>query len=261
MNDTKKHKITDNVDHSFKNKKKKSGLSEESSLYKSFITYQTELDKRNDKHERLVKLSRDVTIQSKRAIFSLLRKSEDREKIVSEGRNKISEIKILLESMNQELQNEDIYRFHRAFSPGIQEFVEAISLLYYLEKSSVISYEEVAEIYFDFGEDSTNFLTPIDYMLGIADLTGELMRMAINAIGNGEFDLVGEICSTLQEIHSNFSSFSSNQRELSRKLNVMKNSLRKVESAYYNLKIRGSELPMHLLTNLFIEKEDTDNQE
>jgi len=244
MNITKKHKVIDTVDEISKKKKKRSGLDEESILYKSFKTYQTELDKRNDKHERLVKLSRDVTIQSKRAIFSLLRKGEDQEKIVSDGRSKIAEIKKLLESMNQELQNEDIYRFHRAFSPGVQEFVEAISLLNYLENSYVISYEEVAAMYFDFGEDSINFLTQMDYMLGIADLTGELMRMAINAVGNGDFDLVTEICLTLQDIYSNFSSFSTNQRELSRKMSVMKNSLRKVECACYNLRIRESEVPM-----------------
>jgi len=40
-----------------------------------FRQFQTELDGRHDKHERLVKLSRDITVASKRIIFSLHRVS------------------------------------------------------------------------------------------------------------------------------------------------------------------------------------------
>lgn len=29
-------------------------------------------------------------------------------------------------------------------------------------------------------------ITPVDYLLGVADLTGELMRMCINSVGNGD---------------------------------------------------------------------------
>jgi len=40
-----------------------------------FRLFQTELDGRHDKHERLVKLSRDITVASKRIIFLLHRVS------------------------------------------------------------------------------------------------------------------------------------------------------------------------------------------
>jgi len=40
-----------------------------------FRRFQTELDSRHDKHERLVKLSRDITVASKRIIFSVHRAS------------------------------------------------------------------------------------------------------------------------------------------------------------------------------------------
>jgi len=38
-----------------------------------FRSLQTELDGRHDKYERLVKLSRDITVASKRIIFSVHR--------------------------------------------------------------------------------------------------------------------------------------------------------------------------------------------
>lgn len=39
----------------------------------TFQAFQSELDAKHDKFERLVKLSRDITIGSKRAIFALHR--------------------------------------------------------------------------------------------------------------------------------------------------------------------------------------------
>jgi hypothetical protein len=42
-----------------------------SSVIKCFQQYAAELDFKHDKHERIVKLSRDITIESKRIIFLL----------------------------------------------------------------------------------------------------------------------------------------------------------------------------------------------
>ena len=50
-------------------------VDEDSPVIQLFRGYQRQLDKRHDKHERLVKLSRDITIESKRAIFLLHRMS------------------------------------------------------------------------------------------------------------------------------------------------------------------------------------------
>lgn len=46
-----------------------------SPIVQAFYTYQADLDKKHDRYERLVKLSRDVTIESKRVIFLLQRVS------------------------------------------------------------------------------------------------------------------------------------------------------------------------------------------
>lgn len=51
----------------------KNDLDESSPIMQAFREFQKELDDRNDKHERLVKLSRDITIESKRLIFLLHR--------------------------------------------------------------------------------------------------------------------------------------------------------------------------------------------
>ena len=213
---------------------------ENSPFHNKFLNYREELDKRNDTREQLVKLSRDVTIHSKRVIFSLLRKGVNKQNLVADAKAKISDIKLIFNQINQKLECQDIYRFHRAITPGIQEFIEAISLLHYVETKTVISYEIVISTYFDL-EDYQNFVTHLDYMLGVGDLTGELMRMGINSIGSGDYETVNQLCAVMQEIYSNYSIFSKNFRELEKKANVMKNSLTKIENACCNLKIRGSE--------------------
>ncbi len=58
-----------------KEKLPKPKVDESSPIIQDFLIYQTELDTRHDKYERLVKLSRDVTIESKRIIFLLHRLS------------------------------------------------------------------------------------------------------------------------------------------------------------------------------------------
>ena len=50
-------------------------VDEDSAVIQAFRKYQLELDGRHDKYERIVKLSRDVTVESKRAIFMLHRAS------------------------------------------------------------------------------------------------------------------------------------------------------------------------------------------
>lgn len=230
---------------------KKIKLDENSVFFTAFSLYQSELDARNDKYERLVKLSRDVTIQSKRAIFSLLRREENSEKLAAEGEEKFQAIKKLLLEVSNETKNEDPYKFARAISPGIQEFIEAVTLMYYIKDQRLITYEEIYDLYFSFGDTSV-LLTHYDYMLGVADLTGELMRMAINRIGSREFTEAEYICQILRSIYQEFSMFAYEHREMSKKMSVMKASLNKVESACYNVKVRGSEVPDNMLADMVL---------
>ena len=53
--------------------KKDLDVDESSAVIQAFRIFQKELDSRNDRNERIVKLSRDITIESKRIIFTLQR--------------------------------------------------------------------------------------------------------------------------------------------------------------------------------------------
>merc|ERR1712002_708000 len=100
----KKTKASDTSQNSACSKKCK--LDKDSVLFTTFSSYQCELDSKNDKYERLVKLSRDITIQSKRTIFSLLRREESIDNLIQDANEKIESIKELLFQVCSELKGE-----------------------------------------------------------------------------------------------------------------------------------------------------------
>lgn len=163
---------------------------------------------------------------------------------------------------------------------GIQEYIEALSFYWYLKERRLVSLTEVQkDLQFTLTKDSDQSvkdssntsetasnsllvipdsidisvsvcITPIDYMLGIADLTGELMRLAINSVGAGNLDLTFQVCGFFREVHEGFVSFGNSSREITRKLWTLRQSLQKVETACYTLQVRGSEVPKNRLVEI-----------
>nr|XP_020459754.1 translin-associated protein X isoform X2 [Monopterus albus] len=233
----------------------------------AFKVFQQELDTKHDKYEHLVKISRDITIESKRSIFLLHRVTSlpDAEDALNEADVKLDGVRQKIGQIAEELRGEDIYQFHRAFTPGIQEYVEAVSFLHYIRHRSLISLEEInAKLVFMRTEKGsaeaqphaaqvlTFQVMPSDYLLGVADLTGELMRMCISSVGNGDIDTPFQLSQFLRQIHDGFSYIgNTGPYEVSKKLYTLRQSLGKVEDACYALRVRGSEIPKHMLADVF----------
>lgn len=250
-----------------------------SPVAKVFLEFQTELDARYDKHERLIKKSRDLTIESKRIIFLLHRVSSDKnnEEILEQAKKRLYDLfNNVVQEIAAELSKREVFQFIRAISPGLQEYVEAVSFYYYLQSGNLISIEEVQKQDFikeNLKEESeasekeaneetptplplSEMLTPTDFILGIADLTGELMRKCINSVASGDIEEPFTLCSVLQNIYEAFVLCSNYSKELKRKVFTLKNSLKKVENACYAIKIRGSEIPKHMLADFFSNDDD-----
>lgn len=233
----------------------------DSAVMQAFQQYQVELDTRNDKFERIVKVSRDITTVSKRAIFGLLRKGEMKDILVADAQHKVNEIEALLHRIGTELVNEDVHQYQRAFTNGVQEFIEFVSLLQFIRDGTFLTYTNANRLYFNGplttteGLDTSpseeiatpltcadntliSFLLPRDYILGIADLTGELMRLAINSIGGGEREMAFTTVSMLRRIHQEFGVFVGTDKFITQKASVMRTSLQKVEAACYAVQVR-----------------------
>ncbi|XP_041351318.1 translin-associated protein X-like isoform X2 [Gigantopelta aegis] len=232
-------------------------VNESSPVIQTFRVYQRELDNRHDKYERIVKLSRDITIESKRIIFLLHRVTgaDTPQTVHSEAMEKIKEIqeqKFL--KIAKELEGEDPYMFIRAYSPGLQEYIEAVSFYHFLKEGSLVGLNQVEnDLMFNSTESPTVsqvYVPPVEYMLGIADLTGELMRLTINSVGAGDLETPFKVRDFMQIIHEAFQSYGNTAREINKKMFTLRQSLQKVENACYTIQVRGSEIPRHMLADV-----------
>uniref|UniRef100_A0A915I005 Translin-associated protein X-like protein n=1 Tax=Romanomermis culicivorax TaxID=13658 RepID=A0A915I005_ROMCU len=196
-----------------------------------FSQFQQKIDARNDKWERLVKLSRDVTIESKRIIFLLHRVTTaqqqtnfDENDSATTTTNKIFQeaedrFEILKQSkffhIAQELRDEDPHQFSHPIKPGMQEFIEALSFYHFLKFDRLIDFKQVRK-FFNFEAKECNddrvhpqiIVSGEDYLSGIGDLSGELMRLAINYISAGDFEKPCRIVDFLRQLYNHFSSIS-----------------------------------------------------
>ncbi|KAI0001823.1 Translin [Russula vinacea] len=217
----------------------------------TFEPFREHLDEHYDRRDRLIKVNRDISAASKKVIFLLQRILNDASlddhvislRAATEAKKKLAEIHtILRRSIAHELVGPRFWRYAQNISSGLQEYIEALSFVYYVEHGRLISYERVQETLCD---DAGQHLFPLplsDYVLGICDLTGELMRLAISSISrpNGRMK-ASQISLFVRGCKADFETLTPYVHDLHKKQTVTVQSLRKVEEATYAIAIRSSE--------------------
>lgn len=165
-------------------------------------------------------------------------------KEISSYQTRITE---LFTSVGPDLQDLNAWRYQSQISSGIQEYTEAVSFQHYLETQRLISCEEAqARI------PGGIILTEDDYVLGLFDLVGELMRFAITsmatngALPRGAAKEGGEgrdILTDLRQLRASFEGLDGAGRRAVGKMGVMRTCVEKVEGAVYGMIVRGRERP------------------
>lgn len=229
----------------------------------AFEKYAMELNAKQDKSERIVKLSRDVTIASKRAIFSLhaLMRSGNYEEDLAKIAETLKTVREnLLKNIALELGSDDPYQFCRNYTAGLQEYIEAVTFYHFITNGGLFNVEVIQdELRFekqvmDQGEpplEKVHLLVPFfDYILGVQDLTGEIMRHCINCFsarnleaGNNDVNFVKNLYTGMLLLNTfrNAMGHGIQGRDFTKKMSVTLQSLKKMEMACYAAHIRGSE--------------------
>jgi len=242
----------------------------DSDILKLFRGFGEELDEKHDRNERIFKLTRDVTIDSKRVIFTLHRATGapecQRKEIFAEAEEKLANIRNdKFKKIAEEIKNVEIYQHLKSITWGYQEYIEAVSFLHYLKGDGLLS-QNTADNDFHFTSETAEpislILPPTEFYLGIADLTGELMRLSIIATSQGDLKTPFEVVKFMRQIYTGFLLIGNQgPKEMGRKCKVLKQSLEKVERACYTLRVRGSEIPTHMLADVFKGYSDPDQDE
>lgn len=169
------------------------------------------------------------------------------------------------------------WRYQRQISPGIQEFIEALAFQHYLETQTLITLDEVrAWLPVEIGR----VVSEEDYLLGLFDFTGEVMRFAVTSLGvsvdheHGQEQEQGQgqgqermlpssqadIVVDLRAMRASLEMLSVPRRhshamirDMGKKVEVMQNSVEKVERAAYGILVRGSERPAGWMPELQVE--------
>lgn len=265
-----KHYDKDKINFGDKGREVVEDINENSCVVQQFRAYAAELDAKHDRYERIFKINRDVGIESKRIIFLLhtIDKESKRNTILDAAKARLDNVaQKLFRIIANELDGQDPYQFHRAYRAGLEEYVEALTFHEYLQNGGMQNWTslEKALTYStpsspaDSLEESASktvqvMVTPTNYILGIADLTGELMRKCINNLAIGDVTSCYQTCDFVRKIYIAFLGYTSvvHNNEVNKKTITLKHSLTKMENACYTIKVRGSEIPKHMLVDVAI---------
>ncbi|XP_018628082.1 uncharacterized protein [Nicotiana tomentosiformis] len=210
---------------------------ESSSMKDAFSKYADYLNNLNDKRERVVKASRDITMNSKKVIFQVHRISKhNKEEVLDKAVKDLAAVTDQYVSrLVKELQGTDFWKLRRAYSPGVQEYVEAATLCNFCKTGNLLTLDEINAAFLPLSDPSVEPLqiNILDYILGLADLTGELMRLAIGRISEGELDFAEKICSFVREIYRKLTLIApemDDPLDMKQKMETMLQSVMKIEN-------------------------------
>ncbi|KAE9597935.1 hypothetical protein Lal_00029604 [Lupinus albus] len=214
----------------------------------AFTKYAQYLNDLNDKRERVVKASRDITMNSKKVIFQVHRLSKyNKDEVLEKAEKDLAAVTDqYISRLVRELQGTDFWKLRRAYSPGIQEYVEAATFCNFCKSGTLLKLDEINNTFLPLSDPSIEPLqiNILDYLLGIADLTGELMRLAIGRISDGELEFAEKICRFARDIYRELTLVVPHMdasSDMKTKMDTMLQSVMKIENACFSVRVRGSE--------------------
>lgn len=185
-----------------------------------FKNMQQELAAYDAQRELLIKKSRDVLKLSKQIIYAVHR---DELKVAE---NFIKAIEKELAELNKITKHSTYLLSEGSFKIAVQEYVEAL-LYYHVVKDKTLPLPKQLKVETEY------------YLLGLCDLTGEIVRKAVYLAGKDQYYDVVLFKELVDTIYGELLKFDFREPELRRKLDAVKYDLRKLEDLVLDLKLKG----------------------
>ncbi len=187
------------------------GISEE------FASLKKEIETVDSKRETLIASTREILKKSKGAIYSLQRgDNKAAAAALSELKPKIAALKPYSEDAN----------YASVTKPPIQEYVEAASFSEFIATGKILPRKEI-------GVSAEN------YIAGLCDLSGEVVRKAVNAAINDNSMTVISAKKFIENLYYGLMQFDFRNGDLRRKFDGLKYDLKKMEDLLLSLKLQG----------------------
>ncbi|OMJ26487.1 Translin-associated protein X-like protein [Smittium culicis] len=212
-------------------------------VQKIFEAARVSMDLHYGIREDMIKKSRDIVTLSKKAIFSLHRTNLNTETPnFNATKKQIEAIIPLFIEMYSLTAKQEIYRYYSIISGALQEFIEAVTFMEFLEKGLLLSKDEILSRYFS-NEGGAVFIDDKCYILGILDLPGEITRFAIKCSTENNVQKVSACLEFLRNLSSSLLALNipRDSKKFSIKLTVLDSSIQKIELCSFSLSIRQKE--------------------
>ncbi|XP_003368985.1 putative translin-associated protein X [Trichinella spiralis] len=216
-----------------------------SSYFLRLKNYANEMDAVYDKRDRILKASQEIIVSSKRVICLLHRCVNENEengwKIFEQAVEKLKSLaNDQFKTVAFELKDEYCDRYEKYYSSGLQEYIEAWSFLNFLQYKKLITLFEIRQLLqYEFCDDGNVRLRQIhisyfDYVMGITDLAGELMRYAVVS-STSDIVSVNNIYNFMVAVYRCIKLLNlKRKRGFVRKEKEFLDSIMKVENIFYN---------------------------
>lgn len=181
-----------------------------------FKKIREEMHRLDVKREEVIQTSREIITISKQIIYAAQRND------MKEAENAIRAIKLKI----KKLKKLGIKTDTNINSVAFQEYVEAIAFYEFVKNKKIPSRESL-------GVDAE------DYLSGLCDLTGELVRKAIYDVIHKEYNKAEEIKELVYDLYGEFLKLHLRNGELRKKSDAIKWNLKKLEEVMYDVSMKG----------------------
>ncbi len=181
-----------------------------------FSKIREEMHSLDSKREEIIQLSREIINISKQVIYAAQRND------LKEAENAIR----LIKSKVKKLKKINISADTNINSVAFQEYVEAVSFYEFVRNKKIPAKASLG-------------VSAEDYLSGICDLTGELVRKAIYDVIHKKFDEAERIKELVHDIYGEFLKLHLRNGELRKKSDSIKYNLKKLEEVMYDISLKG----------------------
>ena len=183
----------------------------------NFTKLQKDIQTYDSVRETLIKQSRVVLKLSKQIIYAVHRDE------ISQAAKLIKEIEANKKKLDTIAKHNGKMACEGSYKVAIQEYVEAILYYNFVKTRKLVELKVVTE----------------HFILGLADLPGELVRKAVFLAGKGQVAKVIKIKEEVDMIYGELLKFDFRNNDIRRKVDSVKYDLRKLEDLVLDLKLKG----------------------
>jgi len=172
----------------------------------------------NQGRDEIIQRSREVLRKSKQAIFSLHRDD------IEQAEANIGEAEAILKDLQSLFVKEPRLAYEGSYKAGVEEYLEAVLFLGFLKTKKIDCKVDIP-------------LAADDYVGGLSDVTGEILRKAVQVATAGKTRELLVYKEAVEEIMGELIKFDFTGK-LRTKYDAAKRNLKKMEDIMYDIKIK-----------------------